>query len=642
MTVAGKMTTNFFGDEADINADESMQAPERDPAAPGEDLLRELEDYVGSLGRMVSSINAILEYEYNTPQKAQELVKYYAERPGLAEYTRSKELPRMSYHVILPNGNVETNKQTIATYHLPDDSLLARCANQSLLADLFHVLTGSDLVIRPQFLAFCVARTCQFRLHYGDHGRDMLQVNCMLELSLPVAEGPRLHVATIRATIEFSPKLYEPPTVKFKIDKIVVTLKGSEYSKLQQVVNFLKTMEGHFDEVPGRTNEAWKDAPADFFRDAFLEESQHLMNQSKAGMKSALKDVESVIGLKSKLKAVQVGISKFLPDTNVLLEAEEEARRLAAERDAHQALNLRSPYAANPADAPPTSARQHSQPLPSLIAMQGHVVKEDAPRPRSILGGFVATGWGALAKSITIPDEDPAIYGLAPPQERPVFYQKEKPAGEQVPLSWRVEEMPAVPKQYQKPDPPGPVKAPEDTVPYMDLDILQQDEPGEDVVELDLSFEEEFGDGWDDDLDHIVAEVQDEEEQRVDHNNDNASLLQDADTSKQERVAASSHVVSMAYGLSDVRPTNIPSLSQSSTQVKRPPLHGAKAPLSKISSYSGSSPRPTPADSLKPLTRRPLIAEISYNPEDDIIPTRKRWVNPRPNRPYLFITTPPC
>ena len=28
-----------------------------------------------------------------------------------------------------------------------------------------------------------------------------------------------------------------------------------------------------------------------------------------------------------------------------------------------------------------------------------------------------------------------------------------------------------------------------------------------------------------------------------------------------------------------------------------------------------------------PILDRPLIADIPYNPEDDIIPTRKRWVN---------------
>jgi hypothetical protein len=35
--------------------------------------------------------------------------------------------------------------------------------------------------------------------------------------------------------------------------------------------------------------------------------------------------------------------------------------------------------------------------------------------------------------------------------------------------------------------------------------------------------------------------------------------------------------------------------------------------------------------------RRPLIVDVDYNSDDDIIETRKRWVNPRPHRPYLPI-----
>ena len=119
--------------------------------------LQELQEYVESLNRILTSINAVLEYEYNTPEKAHELLHYYSARPGLAAYTRTKELPRMNYQVVLPNGRVETSKEQIAQHHLPDTSLMARCANQSLLADLIHVLTGPDLVVRPQFLAICVA-----------------------------------------------------------------------------------------------------------------------------------------------------------------------------------------------------------------------------------------------------------------------------------------------------------------------------------------------------------------------------------------------------------------------------------------------------------------------------------------------------
>jgi hypothetical protein len=49
------------------------------------------------------------------------------------------------------------------------------------------------------------------------------------------------------------------------------------------------------------------------------------------------------------------------------------------------------------------------------------------------------------------------------------------------------------------------------------------------------------------------------------------------------------------------------------------------------------TPRKPPiADRPKPQ-ERPLIADVDYNSDDDIIETRRRWTNPRPNRPYLAI-----
>ena len=32
---------------------------------------------------------------------------------------------------------------------------------------------------------------------------------------------------------------------------------------------------------------------------------------------------------------------------------------------------------------------------------------------------------------------------------------------------------------------------------------------------------------------------------------------------------------------------------------------------------------------------RSELADVDYNPEDDIIETRKRWIYPRPHRPYI-------
>ena len=644
---------------------------EEEPEFPKSDMLEDLKEYVGSLSRILSSINAVLEYEYNTPEKAHELVEYYSARPGLAEYTRTREVPRMNYQVILPSGHVETNKQTIAQQHMPDHSLISRAANQSLLADLLQVLTGPDLVVRPQFLAVCVAQTCQFRLHVGDQGRDMVQCNCMLQLSLPVEEGPRLNIATLRTTIAFSP---HQPIVKFRVDKIVVMLKENQYHKLQQVVNFLKMMEGHLDELPGHEDLALQNAPAGIFRDAFLEQSQQLMTQSTAGMKSALKEMESVIGLKSKFQAVRGGISKFLPDTNVLLAAEEEARALAAERERQQQSRPPPPRGPTshqqPAHPPPPQQQlqQHRPPPPQMQARPAPA-SGDAARPKSILGGLVSSGWSALAKTVAIPDEDLAIYGEAPPPQQPMLYRKEPASAAIEPTKLNRSEPPprshvrqeAAPQQYRKeplgapapaPRTPPPVQSEPPPVgerqppkvaipvarslpeqkkaavvpaasPLVQPSVAVDPPDSEDQI---VEPETDFGEGWDDDLD-LEGEI---DETTEDDQSKGATSTEDAIEQDDDEV--------------ETRPVDGP---LSPTQVIPPPSARMTKPAPAASTTSSREPdsdatlptssgkQPTAANTLG-APRRPLVVDMPYNADDDIIPTRKRWVNPRPNRPYLF------
>lgn len=626
-----------------------------DPSPPPSktNILQELEDYVGSLSRMLSSINAILEFEYNTPEKAQELLEYYSARPGLAEYTRTKEVPRMNYQVILPGGHVETDKQTIANHHLPDHSLIARCANQSILADLLHVLTGPDLVVRQQFLAICVAQMCQFRLHYGDGGRDMLQCNCMLQLSLPVEEGPRLNIATIRTTVAFSPKQHEPPMVKFQVDKIIVTLKESQYSQLQKVADFLTMMEGHLNELPGHEDLYLQNAPADIFRDAFLEQSQQLLTQSKAGMKSALKDMESVIGLKSKFKAVRGGISRFLPDTNVLLAAEEEARALAAHREAQpkrlQAEQSSSRPVAPP--HPPSHPPPQARPPPPRLTP----ASVDASRPKSILGGLVSTGWSALAKSVTIPDEDPEmLYGgttISTPQQ-PMLYRKPEPVM-QAPKLYREPEPPIsnAASSVQPPPPQGLSAATPPQPKTMAPPPRQKEAPplasviparttvtpggkqvpppskmmafgASETQAEETPAEEDFGDGWDDDLDIASDDVEVEQnEHKVDSSTVDIKVLSQQLPNYDE-----------AYNVDRAS-------RETADEAIHPPITIPPSGMTTQCDY----PEPIPRTSKPPPTvkqpappQRSLLVDIPYNIEDDIVPTRKRWVNPRPNRSYLF------
>lgn len=74
-------------------------------------LYQDLEDYVIQLPRLLSSINAILEYECNTVSKACELMQYYVEQPSLTTYMIEKELPRMEYTLVLDTA-MEWNLST--------------------------------------------------------------------------------------------------------------------------------------------------------------------------------------------------------------------------------------------------------------------------------------------------------------------------------------------------------------------------------------------------------------------------------------------------------------------------------------------------------------------------------------------------
>jgi len=398
----------------------------------------ELSHYIGSLERILSSINAVLEFEYNTLQKAEELLEYYQSRPQLAEYTRTKELKRMNYEVVLSHGHVETNKERIILDNLlPDHAIVSRAANQSLLADLLQVITGQDLIVRPQYLTICVATWCKFTIHQGDHGADMLDCRAKLSLSLPTVDGDRLLIAEVAVCVLFSPG---QPMVEFKVQKIDVLLE--DYSKLAGVAEFLNAMEDNNNEDT-ITELLNTNTSPDMYRDAFLEKSQRLLSLSSEGMKSAFQQMDSVVNIKGKIKK----ISSFIPDTDQLLEAEQEAMAFAEARK--EELQQRHSMASFPRPPPPPPPpRPPDQP-------KNNVQLGDANRPKSILGGLVRSGWKTLAKSVVLPDEDPAIYGVPapPPPPRVTLYNKQ-PTAQQPTQLYKREEIaaPVAPKLYTRDD----------------------------------------------------------------------------------------------------------------------------------------------------------------------------------------------
>jgi hypothetical protein len=534
----------------------ATRPPPPPPPKPPSPLYTALEDYLLQLPRLQSSINAVLEYECNTDEKANELVQYYSERPGLTEYTVKKELPRMEYALVQGPNKVVTDKKEIAQrLHQDASSLISRCANQSLLADLLQVFTGSDLLVRPQYMAAALAVSCRFRL---DLSQSLVQVQAQLDLCLPTENG-RWKVAELLVRIDFCSQP-DRPFVKYQLEAIRPAVQPNDPAwplQLHGVVEML----GHLDLGDDDNDDAMHPAPAAMdnnFRDVFLQQSQSMFQNSAVGIRSAWQEIDTVAGFSNKLGR----LPRF---DDVMQHAE-----IAAEAEAHSASSVQE-------------------------------------RPTSILGGF----FGKLAKSVALPDEDPSMYqdwqapvSNAPPAQpvlysrspapsAPRFYNKETPSPPQRPqlynkLTPPPPDRPAVqvPKLYNEtpgrpprgppPTPLAPPPPPQPPSASTGTSALSHSKPPPARAPVEPEVEDELEpnveDGWDDDLN-----LDDDEDESV------------------------------------------------SAPVPSPPKPRAIE----------QQQQPVPVKLVPPPSDKDDSGDWVYNLADDIIPTRKRWVNPRPGSRQL-------
>ena len=86
----------------------------------------------------------------HNPETALQLCRYYHQRPHLTAYTIDTEVPRMEYRIMVSDEVVLFDQSEIQAYfqfnpidNLVDDMLL-RASNQSLLADLFPIITSDE------------------------------------------------------------------------------------------------------------------------------------------------------------------------------------------------------------------------------------------------------------------------------------------------------------------------------------------------------------------------------------------------------------------------------------------------------------------------------------------------------------------
>jgi hypothetical protein len=338
-----------------------------------QDIRRTLVDYMDSLPRVVASLNALLEAEYNTYDHALHLHEYYDSHPQLRDYTVETELPRMDYLVVGIDNMMLCEKKDVADFiSNQPNTILFRCANQSLLADVLTVLTGPDRFIRTQHLATAVASTCKFTL-YATHVR----CDCRLNLSLPGISGQRVDVAHLDFTIEIHPGI---PNVHYQLGDVVLLVDNSETDLLMDSAIFLASMEPSDDFIHEFGSYP---SNADAFRDSLLlqlSKTQQIVQSSQTGLSSAWKQLDSVANVTRKLdfvKRVGGGLLPSLHSIDLISSEEEQVW------EAYPIIE--KPHRSITSDTPISS--EHSRPAP-------------------IIGGFLMSGLTRLAKTVAMPEAE--------------------------------------------------------------------------------------------------------------------------------------------------------------------------------------------------------------------------------------------
>ncbi len=271
------------------------------------------------------------------------------------------------------------------------DDMLLRASNQSLLADVFPILTideheheheheheyenqyehEHDLgescgIIRSQFLATAVATKCRFVLDMRDEHQRTTQVECTLVVSVPYPQEyhhietgltsnnnnsnsdsnkNKLDIASVRLMVQFSP---EPsaPFVKYHLVSINPMLDvDRDREKIHAAAKALEEMMADVDQhqhqhqhqhqyqhedghksaahynhnhynYNHRLGTSQPFAMTDTLRDNFLQS----IATTQSGLRSALRDIDGVVNVSSKLDYLKKVSAKALP---VLPSAEE-------------------------------------------------------------------------------------------------------------------------------------------------------------------------------------------------------------------------------------------------------------------------------------------------------------------------------
>jgi hypothetical protein len=402
---------------------------------------------------------------------------------------------------------------------------------------------------------------------------SFVECHCSLTLSLPSATGDRLDVALLVVSIDFA----QPPAVHYHLHKVERIL--ADLSELRETAVFLSSLDQEFlneDENPPTSD--------DVVRDVFMAKlckTQQFAKDSHAGLSSAWKQIDSVANVSKKMNFLK------LPTNDVLAAASHEEALASRPRPPPPTKREPMPSANVP---PPPPSPNRPRPPPS----SGNL--EPQSRPAPILGGLLRTGWNRLAQTVVLPDEVDTFPINEPTPTIPKLYQVEN---ERLVNDRKTQ-------SYVPPPPPPPQQQPQKTFEKPASSLQQPSAMPDAKQELHevIASEEDFQDGWgEDDLD-----VDDED----------ATNIVDEAVNKLQPPPPPPQ-----------RPSQPTATSTTTAPPLLPPKHAQKS-ITKM-----GPPSPSVASRMDVSPQAPPL--LNYNPEDDIVPTRKRWVNPRPGNRQLRV-----
>eukprot|EP00978_Attheya_sp_CCMP212_P045404 scaffold344983_cov56-Attheya_sp.AAC.1 len=444
-------------------------------------LVDQLKGYLTSLDARVEATNVALDQLSGDEDATRELLDYYNSRPKLWDYTLDTELPRLDYCLVHAttgerisdktrirqllltikyqedaarsnnnnNNNDPTNNSRKEEKDKSHHHILVRAANQSLLADAIRVLSdetntnngpSSSLALVPlSYGASVVATTCALEWTNllghddDDRGHDApatLRIQSSLALRLL---GSSQDVAMIHLTIvlqeitttSITPS--SPATTDFSIHYTITSVEPLWMKRctLREVANALREHHHHHHHDEGNNVQTDRpgirmssssddnDVSREVSRDSFLSTWGGWSSQST---RTWLDQVDQVTNVKGKFQ--YMGTLLTLPTTETLLEAEAEQHQAAAAAAVMIPLQLfpRAPSSRSYSSRPTTPNKNHPPIVMGLFPRPDHPTTTAPslfPRPPPPMVRPTPSEDATLG-----PPPPPAVVGLFPRPEQ--------------------------------------------------------------------------------------------------------------------------------------------------------------------------------------------------------------------------------